>query len=302
MRILIFGAGSLGSALGGVLAKRHDVVLIGRKDNVDAVRRLGLRITGEFESTVKVDAFESVESLEPPDLMVLTTKAYDTEPVVASLSATLWPDTLVLTLQNGLGNLEVIRAWKGPRTFGGTTTMGAQLLSPGVVKISGTGRTVIGSDLDGPGAEMIADSFSACGLDVVVKDDIVSEIWAKAVVNSSINPLTAILRVSNGRLLESAPIAHLMEDLCNECVAVATSAGVRLPGPNMYDRVRSVARSTAENRSSMLRDIELGRRTEVMQLNGVMCRTGSLNGVATPLNSTMSAMVQALEPEGVGKG
>lgn len=302
MRILVFGAGALGSAVGGILARKHDVILVGRKAHIEAVRRDGLRMTGEFESQVTVGAYESADGLEAPDLAILTVKAYDTKSAVASLSLLQWEDSSVLTLQNGLGNLELLRPWKGMKAFGGTTTMGAQLLSPGVVKVCGLGRTVIGSDLDDAGAREIACAFSACGLKVDVSEDVATEVWAKAVVNACINPLTAVLRVPNGRLLESETLVRLMSDLCDECAAVAESAGVTLPEARMIDRVKAVAKDTSANRSSMLRDVESGRRTEIAQLNGMICSLGSSNGVPTPLNRAMAAMVEAMEPATGGKG
>ncbi|MEW5748423.1 MAG: 2-dehydropantoate 2-reductase [Candidatus Thermoplasmatota archaeon] len=296
MRIVVFGAGSLGCALGGLLAKRHEVVLIGRKENTDAVRENGLRLEGEVEARVGLDARETVDGLSPPDLVVLTTKAYHTRDAVDVLSAAPWPDARAITLQNGLGNLEVLRGWKGAKAFGATTTMGASLVSPGNVRLSGLGRTVVGADLDEDGAWGIAGAFSACGLKVDVRRDIAGEIWAKAVVNCCINPLTAVLRVPNGKLLESEPVSRLMSDICIECSAVALAAGVALPEGRMIDRVRAVAEDTAGNRSSMLRDVELGRRTEIAQLNGAVCRVGSAHGIPTPLNRAVAAMVEALEP------
>ncbi len=302
MRILVFGAGSLGCALGGILARRHEIILVGRRENMDAVKRNGLRLSGDIEATLRVETHETAEGLEPPDLMILTTKSYHTKHVVDTLMPMPWADTPVLTLQNGLGNLELIRTWKGPKAFGGTTTMGSSLTSPGNVRISGLGRTVIGSDMDALGAKRLAEAFSACGLIVDVKMDISGEIWAKAIVNACINPLTAILRVPNGKLLESETISRLMSELCDECVAVAKSADVVLPDVRMIDRVRAVAENTAENRSSMLRDVELGRRTEIAQMNGMICRIGSHHGVHSPLNRAMAAMVEALVPGVLEKG
>lgn len=299
MRIVIFGAGSLGCGLGGLLAEKHEVVLVGRRENTDAVRIHGLRLTGEVEGTVEVEAREAIDGLAQPELVVLTAKAYQTKAAVEALSRMPWPDAQAMTLQNGLGNLEVLRGWKGAKAFGATTTMGAALVSPGNVRLSGLGRTVVGADLDEEGARRIAEAFSACGLQVDVRRDIAGEIWAKAVVNCCINPLTAILRVPNGRLLESAAVSRLMSDLCIECSAVALAAGVALPEGRMIDRVRAVAEDTAGNRSSMLRDIELGRRTEIAQLNGAVCKVGSAHGVPTPLNRAMAAMVEALEPASV---
>jgi len=298
MRILVFGAGSLGCAIGGMLGQKHDVVLVGRRENMDAIRRDGLHLTGEIATDIKIETCETVKGLVPPDLMILTTKAYHTKLVVDTLRSLPWPDTSVLTLQNGLGNLELIREWKGAKAFGGTTTMGAVLLSPGNVRVSGLGRTIVGADLDEPGADRIAGVFSACGFRVDVKRDVAAEIWAKAVVNACINPMTAILRVPNGKLLESETISHLVSELCDECVAVAEASGVVLPEGSMMDRVRAVAMDTAANRSSMLVDVELHRRTEIEQMNGMMCKLGSYHGVRTPLNRAMTAMVEALEPSG----
>jgi 2-dehydropantoate 2-reductase len=305
MRIVVFGAGSLGCGLGGLLAEKHEVVLVGRRENMDAVRRHGLRLTGEVDRTVELQAAEGIDGLCEPDVIVLTVKAYQTRSAVDSLSKASWPEACVVTLQNGLGNLEVLRQWKGVKAFGATTTMGSSLVSPGNVRLSGMGRTVVGADMDEQGARRLADAFSACGLKVDVRRDIAGEIWGKAVVNCCINPLTAILRVPNGRLLESPAVSRLMSEICLECSAVAVAAGVALPEGRMIDRVREVAEDTADNRSSMLRAIELGKRTEIAQLNGAVCRTGAAHGVPTPLNRAMVAMVEALEPafpEDNGKG
>jgi 2-dehydropantoate 2-reductase len=244
----------------------------------------------------EVEAAEEIDGLPEPDLVVLTVKAYQTRSAVDLLANATWPNACVVTLQNGLGNLEVLRQWKGAKAFGATTTMGASLVSPGEVRLSGLGRTVVGADMDEPGARRIAEAFSSCGLNVDVRRDIAGEIWAKAVVNCCINPLTAVLRVPNGKLLESPTVSRLMSEICLECSAAAIAAGVALPEGRMIDRVRAVAEDTASNRSSMLRDIELGRRTEIAQLNGAVCRVGSQHGIPTPLNRAMVAMVEALEP------
>lgn len=294
MRILVFGAGSLGCAVGGMLAQAHEVTLVGRKENMNAIRQHGLRLTGAIEAHVRIATYETAEALTAPDLVIIATKAYHTAQAVDALRAVPWPETPVLTLQNGLGNLELLRAWKGSKAFGGTTTMGAVLVSPGEVRVSGLGRTVVGSDMDETGAKRIAESFASCGIKAETSGNITGEIWAKAIVNSCINPLTAILRVPNGRLLESETLVRLMSELCAECVEVARACRIALPEGAMTDRVLAVARDTAANRSSMLRDIELDRRTEIGQMNVMMCEIGSSHGIRTPLNRALSAMIEAL--------
>jgi len=294
MRICVFGAGSLGSALGGILARSNQVVLIARKEHVLAVRRTGLHLTGDVRSCVRIDAVENLEGLHPPELLIISTKAYDTGKAVKQCRRWVTKDTKVLTLQNGLGNMELLRKWVGARAFGGTTSMGAALLQPGTVKVSGLGHTVIGGDSDFNGAEMIAQAFSSCGLSTIAEKNASGHIWAKAMVNACINPTSAILGVANGRLLNSPVILRLMNAVCDECEQVALSNEIRLPYGSMMARVHAVARDTSKNISSMLQDVRLGRRTEISQINGAFCEIGLRKGIPTPLNSTLTAMVEAL--------
>lgn len=295
MRVCVFGAGALGSALGALLTKANEVVLVGREQHVRAIARHGLQLTGARRTNVRVRAYTGVRGLEPPELLIITTKAYDTASAVASCRSLVDDQTMVLTLQNGLGNLELLRDWRGRKAFGGTTTMGATLRAPGRVRIAALGRTVIGADLDPQGARAISRAFGASGIPVSVSRNIQGELWSKAIVNSCINPLTAILRVRNGRLLESEVLIHLMREVCRECEEVARASGIQLPPRAGWARVLSVAKETATNISSMLRDVELGRRTEIEFLNGAFCRLGSEMGVETPLNSVLAAMVSSLE-------
>ncbi len=295
MRICIFGAGSLGSAVGGILASRHEVVLVGRKPHMSAIRKNGLVLSGSVRRTVRIEALESVRGRSPPDLVVVTTKAYDTGSAIDACRRWSSEPTRILTLQNGLGNLEVLRAWKSESAFGGTTTLGAALLSPGKVRVSGLGRTVIGGDLDWPGAEEISHAFSSCGLKCEAVRNINKEIWSKAAVSACINPLTAILRVPNGALLESEIIMRFVDELCDECVAVGRIRGIGMSSSGLASRVREVARYTARNRSSMLQDVERRRRSEIDYINGAFVDIGEEAGVPVPLNRALTAIIRALE-------
>lgn len=294
MRISVFGAGSLGSAIGGLLAATNEVALVGRRPHVDEIRRNGLTLVGDTTRSVRLKAVESVRGLTPPELLIVATKAYDTREAVRICKPWTDKETMVLTLQNGLGNLEFLRAWKGRRAFGGTTTMGATLLSPGKVRVSGIGKTIIGADMNPGGAAMLVRVFSKAGFPVKARNDISREIWAKAVISACINPMTAVLRVPNGRLLDSPILSRLVREVCQECVEVALSEGIRLSSASMYARVRAVARDTSRNLSSMLQDVERGNRTEIGQINGSFCRIGGDKGIPTPLNNALVAMIDSL--------
>ncbi len=294
MRICVFGAGSLGSAIGGLLSSKHELTLVGRDPHIGAINSSGLRITGSRNLSVSLDARTTIAGIPQPELLIITVKAFDTESAIAICRPMIGEDTMVLTLQNGLGNLEALRSWKGAKAFGGSTTLGAMLESPGTVRLSGLGRTVIGSDIDPDGASEIANALSESGIPATTGENVIREIWSKAIVSASINPLTAVLRISNGELLVSDVISRLMDEVCSECVAIANAAGIPLPLGPMPERVRQVAKETSSNRSSMLRDIELGRRTEIHQITGIMCKYAASLAVPAPLNRTLLAMVESL--------
>lgn len=298
----MFGAGSIGSAVGGMLAGDHEVVLIGRKANVDCVRGDGLRIKGVVGKKVRIDARESVSGLAPPDLLLVTTKAYSTQSVIDACRGWVSEDTVVLTLQNGLGNLEKLRDWRGAQVIGGTTTMGALLTEPGVVELASLGNTFVGADANPGAAESLASMLSSAGLPTETTADIKAELWAKAIVNACVNPLTAILRVANGEIVRVRALSMLVHDISKECEAVADASGIRLPYDSMCERAMTVAKKTALNRSSMLRDIELGRRTEIESINGYICKAGLATRVPTPLNRALVAMVESLENHRAEKG
>lgn len=292
----------MGSAVGGLLASGNDVTLIGRRANIEAVRRDGLNLVGAVNDRVDVAAFDSTEDVPSPDLLLITTKAYNTAAVIDACNGWIEEGTRVLTLQNGLGNLERLRAWKGSKAYGATTTMGATMTAPGVVKVASTGMTIVGSDMDPKGARAIARTLRSSGMPSTAKRNIDGEIWLKAIVNACLNPTTAILRVPNGRLLDSRAVVELMHRVSAECESVAATSGVDLPVKRVFRKVLSVARETSDNRSSMLQDIERGRRTEIGSINGHICRSGELMGIATPLNRMLVAAIESLEAGGVEKG
>lgn len=300
MRIVIMGAGSMGCLLGGYLARGgHTVFLVDpQPDRVAAIEAGGIVVEGvggDFEVEV---AAGTAYTGEAPDLVLVCVKAYDTAQAASDITTFLGDDTEVLTLQNGVGNLERL-AHTLPRDqlLAGTTALGANLLAPGRVHHAGEGETHIGDAYGerSDRAEGISRLFTEARLPATCTGDIHQLIWSKLAVNVGINALTALLRVRNGRLLAAEGAARVMEPAVAECIAVAEESGVQLDPEATQSRVREVARHTASNRSSMLMDMLGGRRTEIDAINGAVVRRGRELGVAVPVNETLTNLVHAQE-------
>ncbi len=301
MRIVVLGAGSMGCLLGGYLARaEHDVFLVDPvTERTDAICAHGISVEGvggDFE--VAASAGPVFVGDAPPDLVLVCVKAYHTAEAAHDIAGFLGSDSVVLTLQNGVGNIERL-AYTLPRMqlLAGTTSLGANLLAPGRVHHAGEGRTHIG-DVYGERsdrAEKIAALFTEARLPAVSADDIHELVWNKLAVNVGINALTALLRVRNGRILAAEGATKVMEPAVAECIAVAEESGVRLDTEEVMARVKDVARRTASNRSSMLMDMLGGRRTEIDAINGAVVHRGRELGVAVPVNETLTHLVHALE-------
>lgn len=225
------------------------------------------------------------------DLFMLWVKAYHTADALEQHRAALGPETVVFTAQNGLGNpQQVLGLLPAARVVAGTTTVGANLRGEDQVHHAGEGDTFIGAagPLPAGTLETVAAVLDQAGFPTRASDDIEKIIWRKVVVNSCINPLTALLGVRNGRLLELEPARRLMEGLAREAVAVAAAQGVELDEQECLALVAGVAERTAANRSSMLQDISAGRRSEIDFINGAIASLG-----AAPLNRAVAELVRA---------
>jgi len=233
----------------------------------------------------------------PVDLVLLCVKAYDTKSAMQSVRPMLGQHTLVLTLQNGLLNVETILKFvKREKLLAGTTAMAANIIRPGEVRMAGRGETVIGQ-LDGgiKNAAGIAALFRKAGLDTRLTRNLEAALWTKAIINAGINPLTALLRVKNGELLRFAETRQLMTEAVGEAAAIARARGIKLLGQNPAARVRKVAAATGDNLSSMLQDVLCGRRTEIDAINGAIAAEAEKLGMDAPVNRTLTWLVKSLE-------
>lgn len=307
MKILVIGAGALGSLVAGILSRENDVTIIGRSEQVWVLKRKGLRIEGLTKGEFRIKAFTYVPKDETYDLIIICVKAYNTEMTLNPLTPLLEKGTRVLSLQNGLDNEERILEYLKERNIpseviGGITCHGVTYKGPGLVKHAGTGDSMIGHF--GWGSDElhiedivpeIADAFKRAGMDVGTTTSIDREIWAKAIINSAINPLTAIVGAPNGILIENEDMNKMAEDLIKEGVQVANSYDVDLTDEEMLKRTFEVAERTCQNVSSMYQDIKLKRRTEVESINGAIVRKGKMTSIPTPLNNAMVRLIKGLE-------
>jgi len=291
MEILVVGAGSLGSLVGGLLAREHAVTLLGRNPHVCAVREDGLRITGAIDATVHPDAVTEVDAATSPDLAILTVKSVDTAAATRDL-ARVGPDA-TLSLQNGMGNEATITDRLSDPVLAGTTTYGALLGDPGTVACTGVGDVTLGPHGDAPvaSAERVGEAFRRAGIETEVVADPRPHLWKKLAVNAGINPVTALARVENGALVDG-PAAGIATAAAVETAAVARGHGVDLSGERARAAVREVAEATARNRSSMLVDVAAGRPTEIDAINGFVLDRAER---AVPINETLTGLIRAWE-------
>jgi 2-dehydropantoate 2-reductase len=304
LRIAVIGAGAIGCLFGARLhLAGQSVLLIHHKKNVAAsIAKNGVRIRELSGKVVRanIETRTRLSRSDNPDLILVTVKAYDTESVALILRATKLRNVPVLSLQNGLGNFETLDLRLGSDSIiAGTTSEGALTNGPGRVTHTGFGMTWLGEMKGGfsKRCQVIREAFRAAGFKTVITNNIKGVLWAKAIVNSAINPLTAIVHVRNGDL-GNPELHEIALRVIDEGRAVALANGVVLEASSRRLFARILG-STARNKSSMLQDIEAGRRTEIRQLNGSISRLGRSIGVSTPFNELLTRLVLFLErPKG----
>jgi 2-dehydropantoate 2-reductase len=306
-----------------------------RPERAAEIAARGVRLTfpDGAERAVAVPCTAEPAALSPAGLLVVFTKACDTAAALAWARAVVGPKTTVLTLQNGLGNWEMVEEFLGndggpslggrrpadanvrltvasaatlPRAAGesaerqfrvlaGSTSSGATLTGVGEIRVAALGETILGSPAaDRPCAEAVAALFARAGLPAQVTDDVDAALWRKAILNAAVNPLGALTRRRNGELLEVPALRELLGQVATEAHAVALALGIGLGERDPVAAVEEVCRKTATNQCSMLQDVRAGRRTEIEQINGEIVRRAAAAGVPTPLNQALVALVAGL--------
>ena len=293
MKVAVMGAGAVGCYYGGMLARAgHEVVLIARPQHVEAIGRDGLRLdTQHFDEHVRVAASTEASAAKGADLVLFCVKSTDTDNAAQALAPYLEPDTLVLSLQNGVENAVRLRELLPQEAAAAVVYVAAEMAGPGHVRHNGRGELVIEPSTR---SEEVARALIAADVPTEISDNVRGALWAKLVLNCAYNALSAITQLPYGKLVQGEGVTRAMRDVVDECLAVARADGVTIPG-DVDAAVRRIAETMPNQYSSTAQDLARGKTSEIDHLNGLIVRRGEALGVPTPANRMLYALVKVIE-------
>lgn len=291
MRIIVLGAGAIGSLVGAKLAAHNDVTLVARAEHARAINAHGLRVEGLESRTIALRAVERVEDIAPEALILVTTKVPATAAALGPIAPLIRADTTVLCLQNGRGADEIARDVlpDGCVVLRGITQLGAIFEQPGLIKYMADGLTLI-EQHERSGA--IAAVFNAAALNARISSEIQRDVWHKLILNCVVNPITTMIGGKVGAIADPQ-LDELKQFVIDECLAVAAAERVRFS----HDFQREIRElyAASHNIVSMRQDLLRGRPTEIDYMNGAVAASGAKHGIACPVNAALTAIIKAME-------
>ena len=298
-RIAVVGAGAVGGYFGGLLARAGaPVIFIGRPPFVDAVRKNGLFLdTLQFQESVRVEASAEIDAVRGADVVLFCVKTTDNAATARSIAPLLSKGALVVSMQNGVDNVEQIRATAGIDALPSVVYVAASVPEPGRVKHVGRGDLVVGPKNEK--TERVAAHFSRANVPCRISENIEGELWTKLVWNCALNAVSALGHAKYGQIAGSADAWKVVETAVYEVLAVAKAANIHPPGLEdpkaALVGALKIATQMAEALSSTAQDMNRGKLTEIDSLNGYVSRRGAELGVATPVNHALYALVKLAE-------
>ncbi len=298
-KIAVVGAGAVGGYFGGLLARAGaPVVMIGRPAFVEAVRKNGLFLdTLHFRESVRVEASTELSAVRGAEIVLFCVKTTDNTATARALAPLLAAGALVLSLQNGVDNVEQIRAAAAIEALPAVVYVAASVPEPGRVKHVGRGDLVIGPQSEK--TERVAALFARASVPCRISQNIEGELWTKLVWNCALNAVSALGRAKYGQITASTDAWKVVETAVYEVLAVARAAGISPPGLEdpkaALAGALKIASQMAEALSSTGQDLNRGKRTEIDSLNGYVSRRGAELGVPTPVNHALYALVKLAE-------
>ncbi|MGI9623811.1 MAG: ketopantoate reductase family protein [Acidimicrobiales bacterium] len=310
MRIVVVGAGAMGSCMGGILAMSGNEVTLYDvdRDHMSAITRDGLRLVDGAEpwATVHLPACSDPDELGPPaEVVLVMTKSWSTTDALTAATSVVDHRTWIVSAQNGLGNADRMAASGSPaaQIMGGTTTVGATVIEAGVVQISGTVSS--GSSLTQFGlpagispteqTETLAATFTAAGLTTEILADVNNVIWTKLCMAGTAGCLTALAQVTIGDLYASPEGMDTWRRMLDEIFAVARAEGVDLDEAEVAEHALTTYRTVGPHWASMAVDVRERRRTEIDAMCVEISKLGRRHNIATPVNDTVGDMILAVE-------
>jgi 2-dehydropantoate 2-reductase len=307
MRILIAGTGGVGGYFGAKLAQAgHAVVFLARGANLAALRKQGLRVVSiDGDMHVRgVAAADVLAGEAPVELALVTVKSYDTADAAEAMRPVVTPETIVLSLQNGVENETVLAAKLGlPPLLGAMTHIGAELASPGVVRHIAEGTIFFGemTGRETARARRLAEIFAAAGVRHQLSGNIMLRMWDKLTWNAAHNAVTALTGATAGEAASAPATTAVLRDAMLEVVAVARAQGIMLDPAHVESNLLHSRAELRDLRTSMLQDVARGRRLEHEALNGAVVRFGEAVGVPTPVNRVLYGLLAALDARLAGR-
>jgi len=287
MIVQIMGAGALGSLIGYLIQKAgYDVLFIARRKQHEALKA-GLRISGIVNDAIQVKVYNSPKDA---DLTFLTVKAYDTEEAVKKLAEVNCG--IVCSLQNGLKIDEIMKKYLN-KPVRGITTYAAYLVEWGHVFFAAEGEIIIGDLNKNKYSKKVLEVLKASNIKAWIVEDIKEKVWEKTIINAVINPLTALCRVRNGEILKRRELWDIAKEITHECKITAEKTGIKVE--KIEEKIKKVIMKTSENKSSMLQDLERGRRTEIDFINGAIVEIAKKFGIHTPINNLIVKLIKGAE-------
>ncbi|UCD80860.1 MAG: 2-dehydropantoate 2-reductase, partial [Desulfobacterales bacterium] len=269
-------------------------------EHVQAINQNGLLIEREGKTrTVRINATMDPVQIGPAELVIIFVKSTQTKVAVETAQTIAGSGGTVMTLQNGMGNADIIAEYiEADRVLAGTTSHGATMLGAGRIRHAGIGATTIGSwadtDQGRQRAKQFADFFDAAGIETEAVADVRSVVWNKLLINIGINAITALSGIKNGQLLDLAITRELSRSAVEEAMAVARAQHAAIKD-DAVDVVFKVAQATAANRSSMGQDVDNKRQTEIAAINGFIVREAKRLGLEAPINFALTALIETLQ-------
>lgn len=297
-KVTVVGPGAVGCYFGGMLARAGaPVTLLGRPGKPAASDASGIFIDSiNFQESVAVAQSNDPATVRNAELVLFCVKTVDTEAAARLIAPHLRPETIVVSLQNGVDNVERIRATTNIDALPAVVYVAAAMIAPGRVKHNGRGDLVVGHASRKEDVARVAECFTRAGVPCRISDKIEGDLWVKLIMNCAGNAISALARSTYGNIVAHQPAMQVVMNVIGEAVAVARAAGIALPPVDLTAAgLKLLAGDLKNAMSSTAQDIARGKRTEIDALNGYIARRGAELGVPTPVNQTLFALVKLLE-------